>query len=659
MGIDIGSMFILASGMALLGILGPAITRGAQAVGEMGKGLLWASGGLLAIFGTFTLINLISGGPKQTQEIMMSAIKAIGLMGLVFAGLGKVSPLITFGSIAVQQMGEGMLWVAGGLLALGGSYALLSLFGVDLNEMIYSVAKGIGMLGLVFAGIGLFSPLILLGVAPLIAMSVAIGIFAVIALGIGALIRTIGGKDGIVTMEENLSLLIGGVLQGVVKGMSYGLLGEEGSTKGFFGKVGTVAKNIAILTRSIFLLTGVSTALIMFAFALKAFTSAGVIRTVTGYKENGDPIFGDSIDVVYAGQNIARSIGSFFTTLVKTFEDPNIIPSAAKMAVLSQLLLGVKGPKLLGMRLYSAEVPGILDAVEKFANVISVFAKVNQLPVYKKDGSIDKFISPETVAKNIVGSLSAFFGAFKKQQDVLSNLSNDTMLSFAETLLGRESFRFLGLKVGRNRPGLLEPIKVFSDLIGQYAKYGESNVVPIYDKDGKEIGTKPVAEVASSMVTGISKFLSVLSTTLAGKDLDKEAGNISSKLDSFGKIVKKFSEMAEAQEGVDKLANSMGLLASNIGFLVTNMSNLNTEKLASLAAITAQHAVTTKGISTEPSSSTTPSSSNAAPPVTITLSDADLERLGAVIARQISNSRSGVYDFTFWDGKNGGKLQIK
>jgi hypothetical protein len=156
MGIVIGSMFILASGMALLGILGPAITRGAQAVGEMGKGLLWASGGLLAIFGTFTLINLISGGPKQTQEIMMSAIKAIGLMGLVFAGLGKVSPLITFGSIAVQQMGEGMLWVAGGLLALGGSYALLSLFGVDLNEMIYSVAKGIGMLGLVFAGIGLF-----------------------------------------------------------------------------------------------------------------------------------------------------------------------------------------------------------------------------------------------------------------------------------------------------------------------------------------------------------------------------------------------------------------------------------------------------------------------------------------------------------------------
>jgi hypothetical protein len=126
---------------------------------------------------------------------------------------------------------------------------------------------------------------------------------------------------------------------------------------------------------------------------------------------------------------------------------------------------------------------------------------------------------------------------------------------------------------------------------------------------------------------------------------------------SFTDIITQFDKMAESQEGLDKMANSLGLLATNVGLLVNNMSNLNTDKLQSLANMTAQHAVTTKGIpiSQNAAASTVAATSSAGQPDWDKIAD----RMGQIIAQKLSGGRNGEFNFTFYDGNSGGKLEIK
>jgi len=656
MGIIIGSIAIIAGGFTLIGILSPLIARGGRAIADLGIGMTLAGLGILAFIGSIHLANMITGSMYQTDEALKIALRTIAYMGLVFAGLGILGGLIRRGGIAVQQMGLGMIAVAGGILAIGGVYGLLAnIFHINIGEMIVTMAKGIAFLGLTFAGLGLLSILIIPGTLALIGIGISLGIFSLIALGITAVIAKLGGREGLITVEENIKLMVGGILSGVIGGVSEALLGDaEG--KGFFGKIGTIGKNAAILVGSIFLLIGVSFALKRFARALDAFQKPGVMKDDKG-KE---------INVMKSSTNIARSIGTFFTTLVKTLEDPKIIPSAEKMAYLSQLLLGVKGPKLLGIRIFSAEVPGIMDALGKFAEVLTMFSKVNQIPIYEVDNKgrtkIKGYTRPKDIVRSIVSTLKSFFTGFSENQDMLEDLSTKTTRKFAEILLGKSAFRLMGLKVGRDKFGLLEPILKFSEVLQQYANFGSTGEMPTkFDSDGNVIGWTSIEKIAKSMVSGISMFIDEFQSSLTEdkiSSISDKSKILDKSLKDFVKVISNFDKLSKTIVHIDNLGSAIGTLASNVGLLVTNMDSLNIEKLIKVAAVSAKHEELTAELPERSTSTTTAAAG--VPMKSAVLSDEQIDKLAEAIGRSVaSQMKNSTYDFTFWDGATGGKLELR
>ena len=558
------------------------------------------------------------------------------------------------------------MFLAGGLLLLGGTMALLNLMKVDLGEMLPSLARGLAILGLTFAGIGLFSPLILMGTAALLAISISIGLFSLISLGIGAIITKLGGEKGLSVMTDNISLLISSVLKGVIHGVSNGLLGEPGDRpESFFGKVGKIVKNVGILIGSIGLLMGVSYALVYFAFALKAFTHAGIIKTVIGYKPNGDPIFGESVNVISAGENIAKSIGSFFTTLTKTFKDPTIIPNNEDTEKIVDILMGNQGFRILGIRWAGKKRPGLIDALSKFANLISIFAKVNKIPIYDIDANgntkIKEYTDTPTIAKNIILTLKSFFKAFKDNQSTLNDISTEATEKIAEVLFGQSAFKFLGLKVGRDKPGILEPILKFTEVLVQYAKLGANNELPIeFDEKGKVIKSIPIETIATNMVTGISSFLNAFNTAFSAPgivdNISKQSKSMDKALGNFSSVITKFDDLAKSLTSIDKLSESIGSLATNIGNLVVNMDSLKTDNLEKLAKIAAQHAVTTQGVTINTQGATTTATSGLA----TGQPDWDIiaDKIGSKIAEKLSSQNTGEFQFRFMD-TDAGNLSIK
>jgi hypothetical protein len=212
----------------------------------------------------------------------------------------------------------------------------------------------------------------------------------------------------------------------------------------------------------------------------------------------------------------------------------------------------------------------------------------------------------------------------------------------------------------RGKPGLLSAITSFNETLQLYSESGADGKLPKKDKDGNIIPNQFIypAAVASNMVAGISAFITTLNVSLAGKNFAKTSEDIKGQLGAFTNIIADFSNLAESQEGIDKLAASMGLLGTNVGILVTNLGGLNVEKLMALQtveSIAAKHARETKGV-TIPSPGET-SKSSALP------SDEYWKNVAQIIANEVNAKltelSSGEYDFHFYNGENAGKLEYK
>jgi len=571
--IIVGAIGVLGAGFALLGVLSPLILASGAAVAAMGTGLAVISVGLLVFMGSFALMQNVMG--MDPGQAIKSIVKPLLLLSLLFAGLGLLSPLILPGAIAAQAMGKGMILLAGGMLALGAVGALLNLIGVDPNKMFGGMALGILKLAGMFTVLGVFSSLILGGALVLVAMTLPLLLFGLGVMGIMAIINKMGGEEGLKGVQKNIALLIGSVLQGVIQGISQGLLGEEGSSKGFFGKAATVAKNVAILIGSIGLLFSVSIALIMFGKALRSFTQAGSIKTVTGYTEKGDPIFGDTVNVVQAGENIAKSIGSFFTTLTETFKDPNILPDKNTIEDMIDILMGNQGFRVLGIRVMGKKRPGLLDAISKFAEIIQTFAKVNQIPYTTEDGTT-KFTTPQAVASNMVLTLKSFFDTMSDNMPNLENINVDTVQKMGEILLGQSAAKVLGLKVGRDKHGILEPIMAFADMIDKIG--GKPGFITYMDKDGKK-QTIESAQAASNIFTSLMSFATTISTSM--KDLENEGfkKNKKNALDSIMELTKQVGTISKMQSKIMTSADALNKLSASVQSLADALRDIELEKL--------------------------------------------------------------------------------
>lgn len=573
MGIIVGAISILAGGFALIGVLSPLIALSGAAITSMGIGLAAIGAGLLVFTGSFLLMNKMGISP---DEAISGLVKPIIKLSLLFAGIGLLGGLIKKGGEAAKYMGIGMTVLSVGLLAMGGVGALLNMMNVDVNNLFGNIAMGIGKLALMFAGLGLFGLLIIPGTVVLIAMSASLILLGLSVLAISVITNKLGGEKGLDQAQHNIAALLSSVIKGTVKGISSGLLGDVSDEAGFWKKTGEIAKNTAILIGSIGLITGVSFALMSFAYAIKAFTQAGVIKTVTGYDSNGQPIYGDSVNVISAGENIAKSIGSFFTTLTETFNDPSIIPDKEKIERIVDILMGETGYRVLGIRWAGRPRPGLIDTISKFGSLISNFAQIDQIPVHNENGKIISYTKPTDVAKNIISTLKTFFNEFNSAASNFSITSSESAISLAQTLLGSSAYRILGIKMGKDKPGILEPIMRFAEML---KIVGSSPTEMTYiDENGKQ-QKMSVSEAASNIIKSLSAFSININKSLENMQPIKTSKKSKTTLESFDELNKQLSKLIKQKDGISKVAESIGKLSSNVGLLSDSLVNIDIEKL--------------------------------------------------------------------------------
>jgi len=643
---------------------------------NMGIALMFIAGGILSFAITMAVV------PGLLKKTNLWA--AVGEIGLIIGGMVGVMALLAFtgnfldaGIATAKGIGIAVMILSAGVFVVAlTSKMLLEMFrgsktvtdeaGKTTKEKkgpmsaIGGALAGLGVFG-IFVG-GLAGLLWVLGL-PVISGPIALGSLALIGMAFGLIMTAKAIKKVTETMNEvgdmkkvseNIRLMVNGVLSGVIAGV----MGKDQASGTGLGDIDISLKEVRQfrrVTKIIKLLGKVSSSLTKFAEGLKAFSKVGEVASLsyTYNDETGEmtPKIGEkgTVHVTEIAQSIADTFGLFLRTLVTSTEGMTR-REARSLKVLGKALTGDKG---------------IISGVSQFASTLKTFSEFGEegsiwVPAQYEDEAQTKIrkgtgmsVPITTITKNIVDSFGEFVSQIssKAGEFEVGGRVGKKMQKFTEALMGQEK----GF-MRRGKPGILTGITTFNDTLVTYAEYGSQGKLPLKDKDGNIIPGKfiKIEDIAKDLVNSMVMFTSAINTELGGKNIDNISKSIDKRIGSFTSIIDSFNKLADAEEGIDKLANSIGLLATNIGSLVTNMNNLDTTKLQTLATVTAQHAITTKGVSIEEKSVRTEKTSSS-------ISQLDWEKIGEIIGNKVAekvNLNNSTLDFYFHDWPRG-KVELK
>jgi hypothetical protein len=662
-GVIVGTITAFAGIFWLLGKGDDGIKKGANAAKSMGVGLLFLSGGLLAVAGIIQLFTKLDKPLKTLLEVGLITGALVGIFYL----MGKFWKEILIGTGV-------MLAFSLGVFAL--SLALKPLVDVaNLIESMKNPGKTFATLGLVVASmVGIFA---ILGI-PAVAGLVALGAAVVTAMVVPFLLLSttlnqfatatkqfmdIASTYDVNAVKPTVKTLIGGVLGGFMEAIEETMTGGK---KGW-GAVKEALKNTTAITAGIGLLMGVSISLSQFARALTAFADLGNMRVIEGTDNNGKPIFGEKIDVIEVGRNITSTISTFLSGLIDSTNN----------------LTNKKGPAIRKMARALTGKRGMLSAVIGFADAIKIYSEFGNdntiIGVESIDtGNVDQdgnpiyeekrtSISVNAVVNNMVSSFSTFVNVLADNVDNFSKIAlNGPVKKTARLLTGKR--------------GILSAVIGFSEALQTYSKFGEDNKIPVIGEDGNQrIGSdgKPMfvsmEQVANNIVRSLSTFSDVLSTAIDKEDR-RNAGQARKTLKQFDDLIEQFNKLATAQSGLEKVAGTIGTLATNIGLLSTNLNSFSSDKLATLsnATIAANTSIANEGIITDRAlriSSSSPTSNivnnyntSSNVPTSTTQNSQTVEpdwdkianKIGLQVGSQLANAlRNGQIKFEFSHDKSG------
>ena len=242
----------------------------------------------------------------------------------------------------------------------------------------------------------------------------------------------------------------------------------------------------------------------------------------------------------------------------------------------------------------------------------------------------------------------------------------DKSLEVSYILLGKKQTGLLGwagkmLGVTRDRPGILEPVSKFGEIIqqfasGQYIKEYDSNGNPVYEKiDYKE--------TANNIVKGIQHFTKALADGLtkadqSGYDYGKAAKGAGEFLEDFEDLFSGLEKLASAQDGLQGLATSLMDVGAGIGSIAQNLEVLDADKFDRLATTTANYRTKTADLPPIEGSNTAAGSTGDR-----SRNDQDWENIsnmiGAQVGQQVSAALSAAqFQFEF-HSPNGGVMTLE
>jgi hypothetical protein len=519
--------------------------------------------------------NLMAAVGPGLGLIGISFIAAAGLFMLVgnFAGqiaLGTATSMLVAAGLAVVGFSVKFLAETArditnlGTADDGGKGDRKGMFG----QMMSSMGPGLGMIGLIFAGaVGMFA---LLGV-PVVAGLVALGAGTAILIS-GALYTLAVSVGKLVEVSDKLprdlgdkiGFMIKSVLDGMIQGMN-SLTEGKGGLKGL--------KNFVKNSSKIFAVTGIlmtaSISLSMFARALTAFANLSEMRPIIGTKENGEPIFGDKVDVRNVGENISSTISDFLINLISSTEGLTVSQARA---------IKKMGKALTGKR-------GILAGVIQFADALKVYAEFgenNEIGYidYDDEGNeIRKKVKATTVVQNMIDSFLFFTSSlFSRSEEEFGN--GEPGIS------GRQKRRMKRMsKALTGKHGILGAVMQFAETLKVFAEMGAGNKLPVFETD--ENGNQVIKEYVSvgDIANNIVKTLTSFSDTIADKLEKGKAKDASKALKKYDKMIERLNKLSTSMDGLSKMSMTVKELATNIGLLNQNMMDLDVSKLAQVSDI--------------------------------------------------------------------------
>lgn len=652
-----GGVILLVVGMfALLGLASKFVKPGIRTVRGMGLGLFILIGGIfLFTVGLIAVAGLLSlsGNVKGIALAMGVMALSIGALVALFAVLGKAKKQVAMGTLVA-------ILVSAGIMIIGYSVKFLAEIARDitnlgqsekgeqkgpLGKILSSIGPGLGVIGGIFiAAAGLFAVLGIPAVAGLVALGAATAIAVSGSLYVLAIsVKKLSEVAGMIEPDfpNKLGFMIGGVFTGMLKGMDALTEGKRG-LKGF----ATFIKNSAKIFAVTGVLMAVSISLSMFAKALTAFAELSNMRVIKGHKENGEPIFGEKVNITNVSENISTSISTFLSAILESTEGltKNKARAIRKM---SRALTGRRG---------------ILTAVIQFADVLKSFSEfgpageigfVELQDTGKKDPDTGQPILKEVKSKvkitevtsNIIESFGTFVDELTADTDRFGIGGRDgrKMKRLAEVLLGKKG------RKGREKYGLLQPIQAFSETLTIYAKYGSDLKIPILDADGNEVGD-PVD--VTTIAKNIVKTLSAFTTELAGSIITGDIKQAEKNLKKFDNVIDRVSKIATSLDSMSKLSLSVQNLAEGIGDLADNLEKLDSNKLDSLATSIIKGAGTPAGQETTPAREISRSQQSRETPTTTRSGEPKWDVIAAQIGDQVGNRiaeamREGHLKFEF------------
>jgi len=515
--------------MALLGATAVITEVGIKASKDMGKAMMYMSGGILSFAITIALVPKILGinkGPEEgdfgTRKGWVGATAGVasvflvigGIVG-VFALLGAAAPLITTGTVTAATIAGVMGLMSLGVLAVAfSSKILLSTFGKGTDKKPDGTNRGtmgklLATMGNVVAGLGIFGLFVLSSVGllwglgfPLVSAPTLKGAVTLLGVSISLIMTAKAIKKVQEAMEgvdpKALKLNIANMIDAVLNGVIRGITGDPNATvqdnrldldKGDIKQFRRVKKVLKIFGN-------IAGSLSKFASGLRAFSKVGEIASLE-YIEDAEgnlvPKIDDSkkIHVTHIAQSIADTFGLFLNSLINNTQ--NLTRTQARsLKILSRSLVGKKG---------------LISGISEFAETIDTFSKFGakgEIFVRNEETGQGVHVPITTIVTNITKAFTLF---------VQGLVGKETMFR-REGELGRRMHTFKKTIMGKK--GMLSGISDFSDTLRTFAELGATGKMTFieYDAKGdpiidpKELKNKPITitSIVKNIVSAFSKF---------------------------------------------------------------------------------------------------------------------------------------------------------
>lgn len=536
-----------AIGVTLLGFW--IISKQIERVGKSSSNSLKAAGSILLLAGGAMLLVLASmgigiaiakaGGWKILLQGMGATAAIIAEFGVIALAISATSKIITskgalIGMAAILGLGALSILLTKKVMELG------SFFGSDIKggwarfgSVLGAMAAMVGSVGVLAGAIGALT------MNPLVAVAMGVGMATLLGLS-----ATISALTGAMKKVMDVSIVMGTGEDPTKTPISH-MVSFMSNTKYLLETTVDLGKKLSFISimKTITAIKGIVGAMGDYAKLLQNIGGKeGFVKGINGYDSEGNPIYGEDVDIALTSANLSNGFSVFINTVMTT-------------------LNGIDWKSYKNST--TAKIWMLLNPVSKFAKIIQEVGaeegKIRSIQKYDENGNpvYGENIEIVPVSKNI----SAGFAIFA--QNIMDGLQN--------TSTSMSDFRKANVM-----GAIMEPVSKFAKIIQEFgAGKGENELVSLtFDENGNITGKEIInaKTIASRIANCFETFMTQMQTTLDKFKTPSFSLNKVDVSDIIEPVIDIIEKMRDKLQGSD--VDTFTKNVDTIGQSFSNMQNL-------------------------------------------------------------------------------------